>query len=335
MLKKGLLLAFATFGALSLLELTVRITGLAPETSLISVGRFRISDNPLIGYEPVPNYEYHGTALYFFEFRGKSNSLGFRDREHSLEKPPGAYRIVVIGDSITMGLQIDDHTEDVYTNVLESALTRGGRDVEVINFGVSGYNTQQEVHTLADKGIQFKPDLVILAYCINDTEMMNGGIIDVLHGQAKAGKSIDQNQLIPYLHRSALYRFVHSRLLSKQLTRDWDARQQQLGTDTVAESFALLHRLSDEYGFKVVVTVFPAVGFEEARYELPIRLSERERFAYFDLRKSYSQCATREGKVSKDLMASRIHPNKLGHLCAGEAISDFILQERMVDRIGN
>jgi GDSL-like Lipase/Acylhydrolase family len=222
-LKKGLLLVFATFGALSLLELTVRITGLAPETSLISVGRFRISDNPLIGYEPVPNYEYHGTALYFFEFRGKSNSLGYRDREHSLEKPPGVYRIVVIGDSITMGLQIDDHTEDVYTNVLESALTRGGRDVEVINFGVSGYNTQQEVHTLADKGIQFKPDLVILAYCINDTEMMNGGIIDVLHGQAKAGKAIDQNQLIPYLHRSALYRFVHSRLPSKQLTRDWDA----------------------------------------------------------------------------------------------------------------
>lgn len=66
-----------------------------------------------------------------------------------------------------------------------------------------------------------------------------------------------------------------------------------------------------------------------------MRPSERERFAYFDLRKSFEQCATREGKVSKDLMASRIHPTKLGHLCAGEAISDFILQERMVDRIGN
>src|SRR5262245_37239524 len=287
MLKKGLLLAFATFGALSLLELTVRITGLAPETSLISVGSYNTPTNPLISYDPVPNYEYHGTSLYFFEFRGKSNSLGFRDREHSLEKPPGVYRIVVIGDSITMGLQIDDHTEDVYTNVLESALTRGGRDVEVINLGVSGYNTQQEVHTLADKGIQFRPDLVILAYCINDTEMMNGGIIEVLHGQAKADKAIDHNRLIPYLHRSALYRFVHSRVVSRQLPKDWDARQQQLGTDTVAESFALLHRLSDEYGFKVVVTVFPALGIEEARYELPVRLSEREQFVHFDLRKSF------------------------------------------------
>jgi len=327
MLKKWLLLACATFGAFGLLELTVRIAGLAPETSLISVGRFRISDNPLIGYEPVPNYEYHDKELYFFEFRGKSNSLGFRDREHALEKPPGVYRILVIGDSITMGLQIDDHTEDVYTNVLERALTRAGRDVEVINFGVSGYNTQQEVQTLADKGISFKPDLVILAYCINDTEMMNGGIIDVLHRQAKAGKVLEHNRLLPYLHRSALYRFVQSRFASTQLTNDWDARQRQLGTDTVAESFALLHRLSDQHGFKVLITVFPAVGFEEARYELPMRLSERERFAHFDLRKSFERCATREGKVLNDLMASRIHPNARGHLCAGEAISDFILQE--------
>ena len=50
----------------------------------------------------------------------------------------------------------------------------------------------------------------------------------------------------------------------------------------------------------VGTTVFPAVGFEEARYELPMRLSEIERFAYFDLRKSFEQCATR-GRYQKIL----------------------------------
>jgi lysophospholipase L1-like esterase len=108
------------------------------------------------------------------DFEGKANSLGFRDREHAVAKPAGVYRILVLGDSIVQGLSVANR-EDLFTSVLERELDADapGR-FEVLNFGVSGYNTQQEVETLRDKGLRYSPDLVVLAYCLNDTYLDSG-----------------------------------------------------------------------------------------------------------------------------------------------------------------
>jgi hypothetical protein len=44
----------------------------------------------------------------------------------------------------------------------------GGRKVEVINFGVSGYGTAQELITLRERVWDYSPDLVILAFTTNN-----------------------------------------------------------------------------------------------------------------------------------------------------------------------
>jgi hypothetical protein len=36
-----------------------------------------------------------------------TNSVGLRDVEHALSKPPGTYRIVVLGDSLSEAIQVD------------------------------------------------------------------------------------------------------------------------------------------------------------------------------------------------------------------------------------
>lgn len=97
------------------------------------------------------------------------NSLGFRDREHKPEAPPGVFRIAVLGDSMTEGWGV--HFEDLLTRRLERLLNEkktGTESFEVMNFGLTGYGSRQErllYETLVSK---LGPDLVIVMVCFND-----------------------------------------------------------------------------------------------------------------------------------------------------------------------
>ncbi|HEY3306294.1 MAG TPA: SGNH/GDSL hydrolase family protein [Candidatus Binatia bacterium] len=94
------------------------------------------------------------------------NSDGLRDREHPKAKPANAFRIAVLGDSYTEARQVP--MEDAFWAVLERDLKGcaglAGRDVEVINFGVSNYGTAQELITLRRRVWDYFPDMVILAF---------------------------------------------------------------------------------------------------------------------------------------------------------------------------
>ncbi len=94
------------------------------------------------------------------------NSAGFRDREWEAPKPPGVFRIAVLGDSYVDAMQVD--VEERFTERIEAALHASGRfsprKVEVLNFGVGGYGTAQELQVLRYSVWRFSPDLVILAF---------------------------------------------------------------------------------------------------------------------------------------------------------------------------
>jgi hypothetical protein len=94
------------------------------------------------------------------------SSDGLRDREHTRDKPPGTYRIAVLGDSYAEALQVE--REEAFWALLERLLPRcgfaGGRPVEVINFGKSGRGTGEELLVLRHQAGGFSPDLVLLAF---------------------------------------------------------------------------------------------------------------------------------------------------------------------------
>lgn len=94
------------------------------------------------------------------------NSRGLRDREHSLEKPQGVYRIAVLGDSYAEAFQVD--LEETFWSLLPDRLSacgyQPGKRIEVINFGVSGYGTGQQLLTLRHRAWGYAPDLVLLAF---------------------------------------------------------------------------------------------------------------------------------------------------------------------------
>ncbi|MFH1680427.1 MAG: GDSL-type esterase/lipase family protein [Candidatus Eisenbacteria bacterium] len=98
------------------------------------------------------------------------NSFGMRDHEYALNKSPRTFRIALLGDSYTFGVGVP--LSATFGKLLEESLNMSdaGRRYEVMNFGVSGYNTVQELATLRESAARFAPDLVLVAYYLNDTE---------------------------------------------------------------------------------------------------------------------------------------------------------------------
>ena len=98
------------------------------------------------------------------------NSDGFRGPEYSLKKDKGVYRIVMLGDSVTLARL--NKWEDTLTQRLERGLSRlcPGKKFEVLNMGVEGYNSIQELEVLKTKALKYDPDLVIVHYCLNDPD---------------------------------------------------------------------------------------------------------------------------------------------------------------------
>ena len=94
------------------------------------------------------------------------SSQGLRDRERPVAKPPGTYRIVVLGDSYAEALQVD--VERTFWRLLEKKLQacdfQPGKQIDVINLGTSGFGTGQELRALQTRGLRYSPDLVILAF---------------------------------------------------------------------------------------------------------------------------------------------------------------------------
>jgi hypothetical protein len=95
------------------------------------------------------------------------NSAGMRDREHSLEKRAGTFRILLLGDSFMEALQVP--ADSMLATLMERDLTREtGRPVEVINGGVSGWGTGDELRYLTRYGLAYHPDLVVVAMTLHN-----------------------------------------------------------------------------------------------------------------------------------------------------------------------
>ena len=92
-----------------------------------------------------------------------------RDIERSRQKTPGVARIAVIGDSFTFGMAVD--AEEAYVHRLERFLNSSGHSVEVLNFGVIGYNMWQYLEIFENKVLDFHPDLVVLGFFLDDVRL--------------------------------------------------------------------------------------------------------------------------------------------------------------------
>ncbi len=344
--KKLALMLAGLLVALVAAELLVRAAGAAPKVYAIRKGRFQLSHNPRIGYEPVP-LVYNGRELGFYDYLGASNSLGFRDREHAIAKPPGVYRIVVLGDSIAAGLHVE-RNQDIFPPILEQLLQQRGLRAEVINLAVSGYNTQQEVELLRERGLQYHPDLVLVAYTMSSREHLDGDILKTLLEAERRQTGISGARVDSWLVKSALYRFVRFRVLAARRRPALAGAAGVAGdgtgagtaaagpqhyldlvsADTVAQYFAVLKQLAQQDRFQVMIAVFPrfvrSFGYYPfgRQHEYVRRLAQENGFALVDLLVPFSDC--RKASV-EPISTDNFHPSPYGHRCAAAAIAGAVL----------
>ena len=101
-----------------------------------------------------------------FEWRAYTtiNSHGLRDLERAYEKPPGTRRVLLLGDSVTEATQVP--LGNTFATLLESDLRARGEPVEVINAGVAGFGTDNELAFFRAEGVRHEPDIVVLVFYV-------------------------------------------------------------------------------------------------------------------------------------------------------------------------
>ncbi len=155
--KKLLLVLFSALAGLAICEGALRVLGFKYSGSTWT-------PDPLLGVSLRPGagaWEVDEGVAWT-----RINSHGYRDRERSLSKPDGVFRVAVLGDSCTEARQVD--MDETFTSLAEKELNRrhccGERQVEVLNFGIGGIGTGQELLLLRERVWKFSPDMIILQF---------------------------------------------------------------------------------------------------------------------------------------------------------------------------
>ena len=202
--------------ALAVSELAIRILGLAPTFTAVPFGEFVTSADPELLWEPRAGH-------------GSVSQDGFRGA--AVERPKRRPRLVFAGDSIAYGLGLEDH-QTIPARLAEH-LRSADLDVEVLNAGVAGYNTIQEARRLEVLLPGLQADQVILLFCLNDFQGLDGipeAVFRAAHDEG-AGRALGlvhrmsadspiERTLIDYCH---LYRLLHG-VLGRRTTKILGAR---------------------------------------------------------------------------------------------------------------
>jgi lysophospholipase L1-like esterase len=271
----------------------------------------RLPDDGLL-FRHRPNFSatYGGT---FYSF----NEYGFRDRPiHPKEE--GEYRIMALGDSVTMASGVP--VEHGYVRQLEERLAeRISRPVRIVNTGVGGYNTDQQRVTLDRFADRLQPDLVTLLYVENDIEInhrMDPSAIDSISGRSPP-------EVVKYLlGRTWTYR------LAKHLARHGAGRappppnRDDPGFRASMESLRAIARACHTRAIPFVVFVW---GLWEtprraALFERVVQVGTEERFEVCDVLPWFERADLREVRIS----AVDSHPTREGHRILARGMDAFL-----------
>lgn len=338
--RRNLLAGLALAGAsvvvtLIALEVAFRLFSVRVGTVQINRETVRRSPNPRLLFELRPG------AFARAEVDYRISSSGLRNPEVPVVKPAEVRRIAVLGDSIAFGYWVAE--EQAFPRQLERML--GG--VQVLNFGVPGYNLDQEIETLSTRALEFSPDLVVLAFCLNDFEDIFSHEYGLTLDRAARSVTLPGRALEGLLRRSRLASWVEYRLAELQVRRRFALARnpfgEPLGTGAAAEQkealfakmrmrarktatrkLAPLRQLLASRGIPGLVVVFPTFGHPFPNYP------------YRALHAAVLEAAQESGLLAVDLLdcfsaydfwdlrVDVVHPNAMGHRIAAHGIRDAL-----------
>ena len=152
-------------------------------------------------FDPAVGWSLRPGASGYYNREGASyvtiNRDGLRGPDRPRAKPPGTFRVAMLGDSYTEAIQVP--YEETFSAVAERRLAGcpalRGRRIEVLDFGVDGYGTTQEMVTLRNRALAYSPDAVVLAIFLGN-DIRNNSV--VLEGdQCRPFYALRDGKLLP------------------------------------------------------------------------------------------------------------------------------------------
>lgn len=294
--------------------------------------------SPVYGWTPRPSFRYTLAGS-----ETTINRLGYRGREYSAARTPGRTRIVMLGDSITFGYGVrDPETFSVVIETMEPGL-------EVVNLGVQGYGTDQELLKLEREGLAYAPDVVVLNVCLANDLLDNAAARSIYDGvypkpyfRLEAGRLVlvaDHVRLSPprrlallLSQRSALFNAVLdlTRVDRARYQRELAGRvQEEPGEPAYAVTFALVRRMDEiarARGARFVALLYPSLRDfirPSRRAQRFLEAPELQGVELVDLRPRFEALGFTADTFDRYSLDGNLHLTAEGHRLAASVILDL------------
>lgn len=281
-------------------------------------------------YRIIKHWDYFeevaGTTIFHgLKLQGNLNSMGLRDKEYPFDHE--SYRIIIMGDSFTYGLGLKNSNS--WPKKTEQYLhDKGYNNIEILNGGIPDTNTRQQVAFFNKYTCDYKPDMVIIGFIINDCGELcsNCGAVKLKHQLDAIANSAKQ--------RFGLYAFNYIRFayLKYKLTNA-TVKEYSMPYEKETEPFQQCKRafldfkeLSQKNNFELIVVIYPMLVQLNKNY--PFNSIHRKMEAFFKEAGIEAYDLTQEfyGYRDTDLWINYVdsHPNKKANEIVAKKIVEII-----------
>lgn len=278
-----------------------------------------------------------------------TNELGLRDTPYNAQAD---VKVLLLGDSVSWGDGISD-VRRCYPYELEQRLAAGdpSRTYEVINSGVPGYSTFQEGRYLQKYGLDLKPRLVVLQFCLND-------VVERYHALAEYGGDnvflgIDTRNGVPgvagfvirhsraaevllrYLQRSSRRREAYD---VQQMAKDKLSPELQAAWERTIGEIENIRRITQQHNIPLVLVIAPYQFqmIDPLRLRQPqqrlIEYAQAQHLPYVDLLPGFVEYARKNDLPVGALFNDANHFSVFGHEAAALLLTEPVLRALSVSR---
>ena len=225
----------------------------------------------VFGHELIPDYKEY------------TNSLAMWDKEYSVSKPVGTFRILLLGDSTTQSCR--------WHQLVEKMLNKHDK-IEILNAAVIAWGFEHYYRYVQQKTQELDADMLLIAFCLNDLKDIPTPVIiydkknEITFYTLFNNDNISDHELSLKIN-PALFRFSY---IYRWYSSEYLARSSNNSPSALKDHSRKLQEMKDIMHDKILAVIFPYLKpFEEYtedeinEYVKLTQLLDGQRIEYLDL----------------------------------------------------